>query len=290
MPAMESGGLLAQEPQSIGGVLDQGFRLFRTGFGRVALYSLLGTLLLFVSQVVGYAQALRTSGDYPQLLQFPPFVEPAIQIVCNLVYFAFSLAITHRYWVIADGGAGTFGASLSVGARRLLSVVFGFVLFSVALMVVLIPAMIAAFALWASQPLLAIALCLVCAVPALVVLVRLTLFMQESVIRMAGPWPALRNSWRLTRGQFWRTSTILTVSGVLGAVLYIAAIGAATLVAGLLASGALGVLIGTAVGGAFAGFVLGPYIAAAWLALWHDLRLRSEGGDLDARLDTLAAR
>lgn len=290
MPAMESGGLLAQEPQSIGGVLDQGFRLFRTGFGRVALYSLIGVLLLFVAQVVGYAQTLRTTGQYPQLLQFPPLVAPITQFVTNILYFAISLAMTHRYWVIAHGGTGTFGASLWIGVLRLLSVVFGLVLFSLAIGLVLVPMFVVAFALWASQPLFTIALCVALAVPALVVLVRFTLFTQETVIRIAGPWTALRNSWRLTRGQFWRTSTILTVSGVLGVVLYIAAIGAASLVAGLLASGALGILIGTAVGAALAGFVLGPYIAAAWLALWHDLRLRSEGGDLDARLDTLAAR
>lgn len=282
--------ILASEPQSISGVLDQGFKLFRASFGRVLGLTLLCAALLLVVQGVQFAAGLSGMADAPLDLPLPAWfgrVAFGIAMLFNLAYFGVANAIWHRLWSAAEG-SGSVGESLRVGARRLLPAIGAMLLFGLALVVSALPAGGAFFAFWPGRPVVAVLAALVLAALPIFVFTRLAFATVEVIVRPSGPIQSLRRSWELTGGNFWRVSGIGLVITVIAGVFYVA-VGTIAGIGGFaLADSPLGVAGITAlILSALMVFVL-PYTMAAWLVVWHDLRLRAEGGDLAARIDALA--
>jgi membrane-anchored glycerophosphoryl diester phosphodiesterase (GDPDase) len=103
------------------------------------------------------------------------------------------------------------------------------------------------------------------------------------------PWTAaLRSSLLLVRGNWWRTSAILTVA--VFAILVFYAVGAIVglIVVQLLGGGDVGsVFVATTIVGALVGALFTPFMCALSLAQYADLKLRRAGEDLARRIEAL---
>ncbi len=157
-------------------------------------------------------------------------------------------------------------------------------------------------ALVAGSPELGVVLLLVGAVAAVVVALLLTvrwaLAAPALVLEKAPVLTALRRSWRLTRGSFWRVLGILLLTGIIvsiGQAVISVPFGALSALPGAGQddpSGDLGTvfarLLINGIGTIVAGAIFYPFNAAASALLYIDLRMRREG--LDVRLAQTVAQ
>jgi hypothetical protein len=124
--------------------------------------------------------------------------------------------------------------------------------------------------------------------------VRLSLTMPAMVLEQVSPVAAIRRSWQLSRGSFWRlfgiralTFIIVTVAAYVLTIPF--AIGAVMIGGGSLnpfgaaATASLTALIIVAIGGIVAATVTRPISAGVNALLYLDLRMRREGLDLTLR-------
>jgi hypothetical protein len=124
--------------------------------------------------------------------------------------------------------------------------------------------------------------------------VRLSFATPALVLEDLAVFAALRRSWALTLGRFWRIVGVLIVAGLIASIAQ-QAIGLGFQVVGALlgfgvgwttsgsASGQTVVIIGmgvSVVGSLIAGLLTQPFIAAVATLLYTDARIRSEGFDL----------
>ncbi len=128
----------------------------------------------------------------------------------------------------------------------------------------------------------------------ILLVIRLSLTVPAVVLEKLGPWTAVKRSWRLTKGSFWRLFGILLLTGII--------VGIAALVVQIpfnfLASAAGGgsgpfgtttaatgvaAVIISAFGGIVASTITRPISAGVTVLLYVDLRMRREGLDLVLR-------
>jgi hypothetical protein len=117
--------------------------------------------------------------------------------------------------------------------------------------------------------------------------VMLSLVMPAVVLERLGPFGALRRSWLLVRGSFWRLLGILLLTEIIvligSAVLAGPFTGARLLIYGtasLTGSASLGALSISAFGGIVSGTLISPISAGVVVLLYTDMRMRKEGMDL----------
>jgi hypothetical protein len=118
--------------------------------------------------------------------------------------------------------------------------------------------------------------------------VKLALAAPALLLENVGPTGALRRSWELVRGSWWRLFGILLLTGLLvgavGGVLGVPFSAGAGLWTGL-GGGSTGSLMGSAVLSAMAeivtGTVLTPFSASVTCLLYIDRRMRAEGLDVE---------
>ena len=104
-----------------------------------------------------------------------------------------------------------------------------------------------------------------------------------------GPIGALRRSWRLTRGHFWRALGYIILLTLLNTVVFSLPLGLLqTLVLVLLTPQLIGLLSGVMAGaGYFFSILWYPFLALVLLLIYYDLRMRSENLDLELRIRAL---
>jgi len=122
---------------------------------------------------------------------------------------------------------------------------------------------------------------------------RLTLTLPALVLERVPPLVAIRRSWRISRGSFWRLFGILLLTaivvGVAGYVLTIPFFVGEVLLGGssgfmsLAASASVAALIVSAVGSVVSATITRPFSAGVSVLLYADLRMRREGLDLMLR-------
>jgi Membrane domain of glycerophosphoryl diester phosphodiesterase len=124
--------------------------------------------------------------------------------------------------------------------------------------------------------------------------VRLSFATPALVLEDIGVFAALRRSWTLTLGRFWRIVGVLLVAGLIASIAQQAIGLGFQLVGALLGVGAASTMSGSAseltmtiltmgislVGSLIAGLLTQPFIAAVTTLLYTDARIRSEGFDL----------
>jgi hypothetical protein len=122
-------------------------------------------------------------------------------------------------------------------------------------------------------------------IPGIIALVRLTLAPAVLVVEDARGTKAVRRSWRLTGGHFWRVLGTLILAGL------ISAIGAAIIqIPAELAAVALGPdgWPVSALGSALASALITPFSLLIVVLLYFDLRVRKEGYDIEVMAQELA--
>jgi len=249
-----------ERPLSAGEVLDAGISLFKV--------SLLRCLPLSLAAVVlGQLPALyaRLSGRAPSFSDIGP-LEALLALLAGVANVVLWGAILLRQRAIANGRDSTLAQDLGGPLARLLPVL-GMILASTALIGLGLVLLV--------LPGLYLAVALMFAYPAM-------LFDGESALG------SIRASWRLVRGNWWRTSMIVTVA--LFAIIVFYAIGSVVgvMIAQVAGGGDVGrVFLATSVIGALIGALFTPFMCAVSLAQYAELRLRSGGGDLARRIESL---
>jgi len=117
--------------------------------------------------------------------------------------------------------------------------------------------------------------------------VMLSLVMPAVVLERLGPVGAMRRSWRLVRGSYWRLFGILLLTELI-VVVASAVLAAPFTVARLVIYGtssltgtpSIGALIISALGGIIAATLISPVSAGVTVLLYTDMRMRKEGMDL----------
>ncbi len=272
-------------PLRIGQVLDGSFRLFGATWKKVWFFALGGA-------VIG------SIGDIYQL------VAPDIQLVWlflalailgGLLSTVFYSAIYLRQEAIASGVP--IGGEMGVAARRLPRLILMTLATTLVVGAAAIPMGIVFgianaldWPMWAKilGPLVLFSL-------PLIMLASLMFGSVALLVENRGPVESLKLSHSLVRGHWWRTALMASVGIIIIVVCYavVAAVAgglAAVVLAGLVTGqeAALLTLVSTVIAVVLVSVVATPYFIALMLAMYHDLKLRKEGGDLAQRLDSLA--
>jgi hypothetical protein len=213
-------------PQSIGGVIDDGIRLFGTAFGRCWLLAIIPGLVL-----AAYEIAFPVSVPIYDALRQPSLLAAighsrrvmAMDLLSSLLALVFQGAVVVRQIAITrDDRTCTFGRALAKSVRRFPALILGLILYVLAfvggtvvvavagvIIAALVPGLLATMRghLWAGL-LLAIPLLLV----GLLLSVRFQLWTVALFAEDVSARGALVSSWRMTKGHWWRAGTILTVA------------------------------------------------------------------------------
>jgi hypothetical protein len=122
--------------------------------------------------------------------------------------------------------------------------------------------------------------------------IRLSLTLPAVVLEQKSPVAAIRRSWQLTRGSFWRLFGILSLTGiVVGVASYVLTIPFALIAAAISGTSLLtastttsiAALLISAIGSIVAATITRPVSAGVSVLLYADLRMRREGFDLTLR-------
>jgi hypothetical protein len=262
------------QPQSIGGVLDTMLRLYRA-----SLPSLMPICLVAaVASLPGSLYQLRfraqlESRDLQQTFAAlaAMFTDPlywAVVVVGVLLQLWVIAALTRQLHAIGSDQPQSTKAALGDAVRPVGPL----------------------FLLWVLYFLVSLVGTLLLIIPGVILAVSLILGFILLLVEGKGPMAALWASHRLIWGCWWRTTAILTVGAIILAVVYMAV----GLVIGLVllfaedSSQTFEILVSAATT-FFATLVLVPLYPALLLAIYWDLKLRKQGGDLAARVGALGA-
>jgi hypothetical protein len=257
------------QPQSIGGVLDTSFQLYKASLTKVwplclllALASALPSIYLVVKgQAIGDPFAmLAAMSDVKYWLTY--IVGVLISLCAMGALYQVTNAIgTDSQMSLGDALQGALGRTLILFVTALL---FGL---AIAIGTVLL------------------------VIPGLILMVSLLLSFNLVVLEGKGPVEALTGSHNLVWGHWWRTAAILTVAFIIIMVIYMAVGMVIGIVMPLIGLGTgdpflFAMLTGVVVG-VIVSLIVTPYYIALALSVYWDLKLRKEGGDLAARVGAL---
>lgn len=256
---------LTQSAQTVGQVLDSGMKLYRTSLSKVfpltLMYGLIAAIPTFIAPM-GISDVQNQSFPPENLKWF--FV---ISVTTGLLSNIFLLATVRMLWGIAQETPVAAGVALTTGIRKFPAFFAATMLYSVAVIVGFI----------------------LLIVPGVYLAGQYCMYMMAVVGENRGPIASLSRSRALVAGMWWRTTTVLTVGILIYMVLALAA--------GFMGGIALSVLGGGERGGmgsilevlihALIYALAAPVSLAIFVVQFFDLRLRKEGGDLQARLDAV---
>lgn len=257
-------GLYLSAPGNLGQVLDQGFKLFKACFSKVWWIGLLAAVGGQLPQLFELIRLGATGMAAIGLLQ-----QSVNTLIAVLISMTFMSLMIKRVDAIGRGiGAPSLGEALS----RTPALLGALILYTVAIM--------------------GGAILLV--VPALILMVSLTLSFYLVVADNVGPLEALRRSHKLIwRGYWWRTTAVMMVAFIVYSVPALLVGGIVGFVIAMLAMGSnqtdpgMMTLV-TVLSGFSSSFVTGllmPLLTSILLVHMRDLQLRRSGADLAARAE-----
>lgn len=250
---------LATAPQSIGGVLDGGFKLFTASFKQVFWLALVAALIYAPFGIIARRYAEAPFGSAAIRGLWLPSI--AFGIVALIVWST----ILVRMNGVAHDRFVSVGEAFSVGLCRTPAVFVAGLLYSLASAVGM----------------------LLLIVPGFIIMVYWLFAPIAAVTEPLGPIAGLGYSFRLVRGHWWRTAALLTIIGIIALVVYF--------VLGLIAALAVAANLEQLAQGQmpwYLDFIVNPLLSAVAspllyslvLATFYDLKLRHEGGDLAERI------
>lgn len=262
---------LPTEPGSIGHTLDAGFKLYFVSFKRVLVLGILAILSVAVPIFVA-ATALAVSARAGQEPDVAAFALLGVGVMVAMVFYLwFYLAALCRIGGIAYGQDLSLRACFATGLQRLFPVIIASVLYGLAMMGGFILFVIPGLILWLS--LAFYALCI--------------------VLEGDGILESLKHSHRLVWGNWWRTAVIGTVVLIVYYVISLAIEIPFLVVSQMLIDPEAGngsqivESMLSMVGSILSGVITFPLMGSVFVAVFHDLKLRKEGHDLDARVEAL---
>jgi hypothetical protein len=262
---------LPAAPLSIGGVIDSAIRLYRDSIRQCWILALLYSVVMGIFGVF-WTLAL-TKGVVPGTkdprqalaVMFSPVAMTgfAVAMLSSFVFYG-ALMKTVSAWAKGNESLSV-GSALAVGLRRLPGAVLGGLLYGLAVGIGII----------------------LLVVPGVYFFGKLQLWLPAMFVDDAGAVEGLGISWRLTRGRWWRGTVILTVALV---IVYVFALALGLLSGLITALTHLTLTDSTIVSqllGVVSNVIVLPMFVAILIVMYHDFKLRSEGGDLAARMGAL---
>ena len=180
-------------PQSIGGVLDSGFMLYRESLSQAYLLAAVGALV--TSPVNFFLEPYFARTGVSGLIGSTGLLVIAIVLITVVMY----AALIARIDAVARGAPLSMGQALSLGVQRM-----GTMLLSGLLLGVVI----------------AVGFCLVI-IPGLIFMIWLVFAPFAVVIERRGAFESLSYSRAIVRGHWWRTAVLLTIIGIVLMVVYL---------------------------------------------------------------------
>ena len=250
-------------PLSIGETLDAGFRLLRARFGTLLVcvlvpmvpLSIIATIIVASTDDKAFdVNATATTSDDGAAI--------AGTLIGALIQgAAAALAIAACFRVISSaylGDRAEAGPSLRYGLSRLLPLMVAYIVLAIALGISAILVVLPIF-----------------------LGVKWSVTFAAIVAERAGPFHAMRRSWGLTRGHWWRVFGTLLVVGLIALVLYLAVVaglGGAIATSDDMSEFTYATLTTALTVILFA--LLYPLVASIITVIYYDLRVRNEGFDL----------
>jgi hypothetical protein len=268
-------------PLSIGGVLDSGFKLFRECFTRVFFFALASSL---ITAPANYAGAFIGAGGASPGLIAAVFGGGFVVVVIAIVL---SSAMIVRIDSIARGEVASVGDALRIGAQRAPAMLGATVLMGLAVVAIPSVLVLAGLLAGASLPVL-VGFSVLLLIPCSIIAIWLIFGPYAAILDRLGPVTSLRYSRALTRGYWWRTTALITILVIVLAVLsmvvgIVVGIAAFSDPEALVTTGQLPWYIQFVVSPVLSAF-LAPLSYSLFMAIYYDLKLRHEGGDLAARI------
>jgi len=265
---------LASQPQSIGKILDSGVKLYVAGFKKFIILSLIGGVAGVLPQLIGFAPFdPGNPAAGPDLNTIFTYIGVSA-VLGILVSITAYIAVIYRLGGVAAGHETTMGESIAFGLKRLIPLFFSSILYTLAVLIGLVLLII----------------------PGLLVMVTLSFFAIAMVLDGEGPWKSLKRSHNLAWGNWWRIVILYTVPLVIITVLSFAIMGVFGTALGLSmpddpANYEFAIRMQTYLY-LIVGFTNGltyPLLYTIMITLYHDLKLRKEGGDIAARMASASA-
>jgi hypothetical protein len=295
-------------PSSIGGVLDNWLRLFRSSLGAcwpIALLAAAAGALVQFAITPPPAPAPNLSSVQALLHYWSTQSGPGVFLadiglgfIALLVYAAL---LTQQAALVRGEEPFSSGAALAKGLRRVPQILLGWVLMVLIIGAIFVPAVIGAVVLIPFRKVLAAMLfaflgAMALFVVLIYVLVRLQIWLAVMFAENRSGPSSLGRSWDLVKGNWWRVTGIGFVSGIVIAILTWAASAVIGMAAGVFDFHDTGPdllvrriqLIGAV--SQVVRLLTMPLLTAVWLAIYQDLILRREGGDLAARTEALGGK
>lgn len=291
-------------PQSIGGVIDDAIRLYRHSFSRCWLLAFLPALAFAVWEIgmthylPMYGSSYSPAAQIAFAKQHPlPGVVILFVLVASLISLSFQGALAAQQAAVArHDDSFTLGRALAAGILRLPTFILSLILLyllmiGVMLAVALVVALPLGLLLGAlhvmTRAIAPAGFALVIFIAILALMGRMQLFMVAIYVDRAGPLASLKSSWRLTKGHWWRATTILATAMIMLLVLYFAVITLSYLGGYLTHYGPIHRFVIAPLVIMVTYTIIYPLAAAIWVAMYNDFKLRREGGDLAARVGAL---
>ncbi|MEJ0100305.1 MAG: hypothetical protein WDO12_11475 [Pseudomonadota bacterium] len=267
-----------RSPQSIGGVIDSSINLFKASFRHCWQASLLSALVsVFITvwlqlRLLALASAAAASGNTASTVAAATavFSSPSIWIA-YLALIAVALAVNLMITMTINEVAAGRGSNALSNLKSGFTLLPGAVLVTIVLIVPVIVGFI------------------LLVVPGIYLIGRWCLWAAAYTEQRGRAFEALGRSWALVGGNWWRTFIVLSVIGVVAAVVLFV-IGAVWgyIAAAIGLAPATRVIVQQALQG-FTSVVYTPAFAAAIVAIYQDLKLRKGGADIEARLGGIEA-
>jgi hypothetical protein len=262
------------QPQSIGGVLDTTFQLYKASVVKMIPLSLLTVIAGSPSSIYVFTQGGAGDPTNPfAVLEMMSSMGYVLTALAGMIASVWMMSASYlKIGAIGTGGDLGVGPALQKAVTRLPTIVLMTILFGIAIAVG----------------------CLLLLVPGLILMVSLALCFNPALFEGKGPVESLSESHRLVWGNWWRTAAILTVGFIVILVIYMLAALVIGLITPFIVFGAgaseNALLIGM-VGGFLVGILMSllvtPFYISLAIATYWDLKLRKDGGDLAARIGAL---
>lgn len=252
-------------PRSIGGVLDDAIRLYKASFNAWLVPSVIAAVLSGAAGVwLALHMGLRPTPAQMLALYRSPNVWGSYLLLMLISVWAYC-ALIDGIVRVAHGGTPSVGEIVNASLAKYPAAFLGTILFL--------------FGTMAGMFLFI--------VPGIILMGRWMYWLVAMIDQRASALDALSRSWNLSRGHWWRGITIITIAMVIVIVLsmivsFVVGFGAA-----LGRPDATSMLIGVQVLSAALNVFILPALPAAICAVYFDLQMRREGGDLAGRVGSL---
>ena len=261
------------QPQSIGGVLDTTFQLYKASVVKMIGLSVLMSFAEAPTSIYLFTQGGAATSSNPYAV---------LELMGSLNFWL--VAIVQGIlttWVMSAGylKIGAIGAGTDLGIGTALQKALTRLPLLIVMVIVLIVALSIAFVLLI--------------IPFFILTVSLALCYALAMLENRGPVEALSESHRLVWGNWWRTAATLTVGLFVVIVLSMVAgliTGVLTPLLALSGGAEYVLLVSTIVGwvvGIGMNVLLAPFYISLPISIYWDLKLRKDGGDLAARVGAL---